>query len=99
MLGSPDPTGEFANLMRLYMTLHCDHEGGNVSAFAATPWVPRFLTPTTPSLPASMVWPGLAWLANQECLHFVLGVREQFGGVPTDEQLRDYAGRPSSRAA
>jgi len=32
MLGIPDPTGEFKNLMRLYMVLHSDHEGGNVSA-------------------------------------------------------------------
>jgi citrate synthase len=33
MLGIPDPTGEFANLIRLYLALHADHEGGNVSAF------------------------------------------------------------------
>ncbi|MCK4965666.1 citrate (Si)-synthase, partial [bacterium] len=25
MLGIDDPTGEFANLMRLYLVLHCDH--------------------------------------------------------------------------
>ena len=32
MLGIEDKSGEFANLMRLYMVLHSDHEGGNVSA-------------------------------------------------------------------
>lgn len=32
MLGVDDPQGEFADLMRLYMVLHSDHEGGNVSA-------------------------------------------------------------------
>jgi citrate synthase len=30
-------------------------------------------------------------LANQECLQFVLGVHKRFDGVPTDEQLREYA--------
>ncbi|MDO9170993.1 MAG: citrate/2-methylcitrate synthase, partial [bacterium] len=32
MLGVKDPDGEFAECMRLYLVLHCDHEGGNVSA-------------------------------------------------------------------
>ena len=32
MLGVADPVGAFAKLMRLYVTLHTDHEGGNVSA-------------------------------------------------------------------
>src|SRR5690606_4832685 len=35
MLGLNDDKGNFANLMRLYLTLHSDHEGGNVSAFSA----------------------------------------------------------------
>ena len=32
MLGMPDPDGKFKQFMRLYLTLHTDHEGGNVSA-------------------------------------------------------------------
>ena len=28
-----DKDGNFAKLMRLYMVLHIDHEGGNASAF------------------------------------------------------------------
>ncbi len=32
MLGIKDKSGEFADCMRLYLVLHCDHEGGNVSA-------------------------------------------------------------------
>jgi len=32
MLGLSDPDGEFADCMRLYLVLHSDHEGGNVSA-------------------------------------------------------------------
>ncbi|MCA9753919.1 MAG: citrate (Si)-synthase, partial [Gemmatimonadetes bacterium] len=35
MLGIPDPKREFADCVRLYLVLHCDHEGGNVSAHAS----------------------------------------------------------------
>jgi citrate synthase len=92
MLGLPDPTGEFANLIRLYMTLHCDHEGGNVSAFTCHT-VGSALSDPYYAVSAGMN--GLAGplhgLANQECLHFVLELRDKFQGVPTDEQLREHA--------
>jgi citrate synthase len=92
MLGIPDPTGEFANLMRLYMTLHCDHEGGNVSAFTCHT-VGSALSDPYYAVSAGMN--GLAGplhgLANQECLGFVLEMRERFQGVPTDEQLRTFS--------
>jgi citrate synthase len=92
MLGLPDPDGEFANLMRLYMTLHCDHEGGNVSAFTCHT-VGSALSDPYYAVSAGMN--GLAGplhgLANQECLGFVLEVREKFNGAPTDEQLREFA--------
>jgi citrate synthase len=92
MLGLPDPKGEFANLLRLYLTLHCDHEGGNVSAFTCHT-VGSALS--DPYYAVSAGLNGLAGplhgLANQECLHFVLGIRKKFQGVPTDEQLREHA--------
>ena len=92
MLGLPDPTGEFRNLMRLYMTLHCDHEGGNVSAFTCHT-VGSALS--NPYYAVSAGLNGLAGplhgLANQECLKFVVELREKFGGVPTDEQLYKFA--------
>jgi citrate synthase len=92
MLGLADPTGEFANLIRLYLTLHCDHEGGNVSAFSCHT-VGSALS--DPYYAVSAGLNGLAGplhgLANQECLHFVLAMRKKFNGVPTDEQLRDFA--------
>jgi citrate synthase len=92
MLGIPDATGEFANLMRLYMTLHCDHEGGNVSAFACHT-VGSALSDPYYAVSAGMN--GLAGplhgLANQECLNFVLEMREKFHGVPSDEQLRQFS--------
>ena len=92
MLGIDDPTGEFANLMRLYLTLHSDHEGGNVSAFA-THTVGSALSDVYYSLSAGLN--GLAGplhgLANQECLKFVLSINEKFGGSPTKEQLAEFA--------
>jgi citrate synthase len=91
MLGLPDPTGEFRNLIRLYMTLHCDHEGGNVSAFTCHT-VGSALSDPFYAVSAGMN--GLAGplhgLANQECLHFVLEIRNKYKGVPTDDQLRDF---------
>jgi citrate synthase len=92
MLGLPDPSGEFANLMRLYLTLHSDHEGGNVSAFTCHT-VGSALSDAFYAVSAGLN--GLAGplhgLANQECLNFVLEIREKFKGVPTDEQLREHA--------
>lgn len=92
MLGIPDPTGEFKNLMRLYMVLHSDHEGGNVSAHTAH-CVSSALSDIYYSLSAGL--DGLAGplhgLANQECLAWILETIEKFGGVPTEEQLAKYA--------
>jgi len=92
MLGIKDPTGEFANLMRLYLVLHSDHEGGNVSAHTCH-CVASALSDPYYSISAGMN--GLAGplhgLANQECLGWVLMVKEKFGGVPKDEDLRQFA--------
>ncbi|MFQ6110715.1 MAG: citrate (Si)-synthase [Nitrospinota bacterium] len=91
MTGIPDPTGEFANLMRLYFTLHCDHEGGNVSAFTSFTVASAL---SDPFYAASAGLNGLAGplhgLANQECLGFVLGIREKYKGVPGDEELKKF---------
>jgi citrate synthase len=92
MLGIKDKTGELANLMRLYMVLHSDHEGGNVSAHTCH-CVGSALS--DPYYAVSAGLNGLAGplhgLANQECLGWVLMVLEMFKGVPTDEQLRKFA--------
>ncbi len=91
MLGLPDPTGEFANLMRLYMVLHSDHEGGNVSAHTCH-CVGSALS--DPYYAVSAGLNGLAGplhgLANQECLAWILMVNEKFKGSPTEEQLRQF---------
>jgi len=92
MLGIPDPTGEFANLMRLYMVLHSDHEGGNVSAHTCH-CVGSALSDAFYAVSAGL--DGLAGplhgLANQECLGWILQTMEKFGGAPTEEQLTKYA--------
>jgi citrate synthase len=90
MLGNDD--AEFADLIRLYMVLHCDHEGGNVSAFTS------HVVASALSDPYYAVAAGLSGLAgplhglaNQECLKFVLGVMAEYGGAPTHDQMRDFA--------
>jgi citrate synthase len=91
MLGLPNPNGELEKLMRLYLVLHCDHESGNVSAFA-THTVASALSNIYYAYSAGMN--GLAGplhgLANQEVLKWIQKLRERFGGVPTHEQLRDF---------
>ncbi len=92
MLGIPDPTGNFARLMQLYLTLHCDHESGNVSAMT-TATVNSALSDVYYSFSAGLN--GLAGplhgLANQECLAWILDTNKKFGGTPTHEQLKQYA--------
>jgi citrate synthase len=69
MLGFKDK--EFWELMRLYLVLHADHEGGNVSAHTSH-LVGSALS--DPYLAFSAAMNGLAGplhgLANQECLKF-----------------------------
>jgi len=92
MLGIKDKNGEFTKLMRLYLVLHSDHESGNVSA-QTVQTVASALSDLYYALSAGLN--GLAGplhgLANQECLKFVLDLKKHFKGVPTDEQLRQFA--------
>ena len=81
----------FKELMRLYLTIHSDHEGGNVSAHT-THLVGSTLSDAYYALSGGMN--GLAGplhgLANQEVLRWVMAVMEKLGGVPTNEQLKDF---------
>jgi citrate synthase len=92
MLGLPDPKGDFSKLMRLYLTLHSDHESGNVSAHTCH-CVGSALSDAFYAVSAGLN--GLAGplhgLANQECLGWILQVLEKFKGVPSDEDLRKFA--------
>jgi len=89
MMGVEDE--EFRELMRLYLTIHADHEGGNVSAHAAH-LVGSALSDPYYCLSAGI--DGLAGplhgLANQEVMRWILGVKKKLGGgVPTREQLSE----------
>lgn len=90
MLGYEDEG--FKELMRLYMVIHADHEGGNVSAHT-THLVGSSLSDAYLSFAAGMN--GLAGplhgLANQEVIKWILAMREELGGgVPTKEQIEAY---------
>jgi citrate synthase len=92
MLGIPDPSGEFADLIRLYLTLHADHEAGNVSANTCHTVASSLADPYySVSAGLSGLAGPLHGLASQECLRFVLDIREEFGGVPSTEQLKQFA--------
>ncbi|XP_076460479.1 citrate synthase, mitochondrial-like [Babylonia areolata] len=89
MLGYEEP--DFTELMRLYLTIHSDHEGGNVSAHTCH-LVGSALSDPYLSFAAGMN--GLAGplhgLANQEVLVWTTKLREQLGGDVSDDQLRDF---------
>ncbi len=91
MTGLEDETGDFHKLMQLYFMLHCDHEGGNVSAFASHTVASAL---SDPYYAVSAGLNGLAGplhgLANQECLKFVLSIRDEFKGAPSEEELKQY---------
>ncbi|GMV54084.1 MAG: citrate (Si)-synthase [Chlorobi bacterium] len=91
MLGISD-AASWKELVRLYLVLHSDHEGGNVSAFTGYV-VSSALSDPFYSVSAALC--GLAGplhgLANQECLRFIIGVKEKFGGVPSEDQIREFA--------
>jgi len=90
MLGITDDKA-FMDLMRLYLVIHCDHEGGNVSAHTCH-LVGSALSDAYYSLSASM--DGLAGplhgLANQEVLRWIMDLMKNLGGVPSKEQLQKY---------
>lgn len=83
---------DFAELMRLYLTIHSDHEGGNVSAHT-THLVGSALSDPYLSLAASMN--GLAGplhgLANQEVVRWLEHMIEELGTTrPSQEQIVQY---------
>jgi citrate synthase len=90
MMGYEDES--FKELMRLYMTIHADHEGGNVSAHT-THLVGSALSDPFLSYAAGMN--GLAGplhgLANQEVIKWIFEMQEQLGtDDPSKEQIADY---------
>lgn len=83
---------EFRELMRLYMTIHSDHEGGNVSAHTVH-LVGSALSDAYQSFAAGMN--GLAGplhgLANQEVIKWTLEMLEDLGTQePSKDQIAQY---------
>ncbi|XP_052683208.1 citrate synthase, mitochondrial-like [Crassostrea angulata] len=89
MLGYDEP--DFTELMRLYLTIHSDHEGGNVSAHT-THLIGSALSDPYISFAGGMN--GLAGplhgLANQEVLVWLTQVQRELGDSVSDEKLRDF---------
>ncbi|CAN3477859.1 citrate synthase, peroxisomal [Diutina catenulata] len=82
---------EFVELMRLYLTIHSDHEGGNVSAHAT------HLVGSTLASPFLSVAAGLNGLAgplhgraNQEVLEWLRQTREELQGDYTAPNVEKY---------
>eukprot|EP00951_Prasinocladus_malaysianus_P002097 scaffold14909_cov48-Prasinocladus_malaysianus.AAC.2 len=100
MMGYSDP--EAMELMRLYQTIHTDHEGGNVSAHTCH-LVGSALSDPYLSFAAAMnglavrlvnhsaVSPGpLHGLANQEVLRWIKELQSKLGETPTPDEVKDY---------
>lgn len=90
LLGHEDPG--FQELMRLYLTIHADHEGGNVSAHT-THLVGSALSDAYLSFAAGMN--GLAGplhgLANQEVIKWIMEMQKTLGTeTPSGEQIKGY---------
>ncbi|EJU04709.1 citrate synthase [Dacryopinax primogenitus] len=90
LLGFSDKEA-FVELMRLYIVIHSDHEGGNVSAHTGK-LVGSALS--DPFLSYAAALDGLAGplhgLANQEVLLWVMKMRSKVGENPSDQDIKDY---------
>ncbi|MFM2266898.1 MAG: hypothetical protein RL757_339 [Bacteroidota bacterium] len=90
MLGYED--ADFKNLMRLYMTIHADHEGGNASAHT-THLIGSTLADPYLSFAGAMnsLAGPLHGLANQEVIKWIFEMVETLGTrTPSSEQIAEY---------
>lgn len=83
---------DFKSFLRLYLTIHADHEGGNASAHA-THLVGSTLSDAYFSLAAGMgaLAGPLHGLANQEVIKWIFRMLDTLGTRrPTKDQISDY---------
>jgi citrate synthase len=83
---------DFKNLMRLYLTIHADHEGGNASAHTVH-LVGSTLSDAYLSFAGGMnaLAGPLHGLANQEVIKWIFNLVDELKTTkPTKDQLRDY---------
>lgn len=82
---------DFADLIRLYLILHSDHEGGNVSAHSCFN-ISSALSDIYYSVAGGMC--GLAGPlhgnASSESLRWILDIIKFFNGIPSKDKLVDY---------
>lgn len=88
-------SAKFDELMRLYLVIHSDHEGGNASAHA-THLVGSTLSDAYLSLSGGMnaLAGPLHGLANQEVLRWVIDLQKEFEAAGTEvnhDSIRDFA--------
>jgi len=90
MLGLDNSDNNLKKLMRLYLMLHCDHEGGNASAFTSLT-IGSTLSDLYYAVSGGLnaLAGPLHGLANQECLKFVLEIRDEFGGAPSKKEIEE----------
>ena len=90
MLGIPGT--DFKNLMRLYLTIHADHEGGNASAHA-THLVGSALSDVYLAFSGGMnaLAGPLHGLANQEVIKWIFKMTDALGTTkPSKDQIKNY---------
>lgn len=90
MLGINKP--DFRSLMRLYLTIHADHEGGNASAHT-THLIGSTLSDAYLSLAGGLnaLAGPLHGLANQEVIKWIFKMNDALGtSAPTEKQIEDY---------
>ena len=90
MLGFDQP--DFKSYMRLYLTIHADHEGGNASAHT-THLVGSTLSDPYLSFAGGMnaLAGPLHGLANQEVIKWIFEMIDEIGTMqPTDDQVASY---------
>ncbi len=83
---------DFKSLMRLYLTIHADHEGGNASAHT-THLIGSTLSDAYLSLAGGMnaLAGPLHGLANQEVIRWIFKMLDALGTKnPSKEQIADY---------
>ena len=83
---------DFKHLMRLYLTIHADHEGGNASAHT-THLIGSALSDSYLAFAGAMgsLAGPLHGLANQEVIKWIFKMLDALGtNTPTKEQIADY---------
>ena len=96
MLGKEQ--ADFKSLMRLYLTIHADHEGGNASAHTAH-LVGSTLSDCYLSFASAInaLAGPLHGLANQEVIKWIFNMTDELGTTsPSKDQIAEYVNRTLS---